>query len=78
MISASLLGEIFKIVNVEYATFLTEQTGSVAAIVATHSSIEIPSAIIVEIIFDVRVERILAFTPLPSPSAKTIILVPSS
>ena len=32
-----------------------------------------PAAIIVEIIFDVRVDKILAFTPLPSPSARTII-----
>ena len=60
------------IVNVEYATPLTEQTGNVAAIVETHSSIGRPSAIIVDIILDVSVERILAFTPLPRPSARTI------
>ena len=59
-------------VKVEYATPLTEHIGRVAAIVDTHSSREIPSAIIVEIIFDVRVDKILAFTPLPRPSASTI------
>ena len=60
------------IVNVEYATPRTEQTGSVAAIVDTHSSRGSPAAIIVEIILDVSVERMLALTPLPSPSARTI------
>ena len=56
----------------EYATPRTEQTGSVAAIVATQSSRLSPSAIIVEMILLVSVERMLAFTPLPSPSASTI------
>ena len=60
------------IVNVEYATPRTEQMGRVAAIVDTHSSIERLFAIIVDIIFDVNVDKILALTPLPSPSAKTI------
>ena len=32
-------------------------------------------AIIVEMILAVSVERILAFTPLPSPSASTIVVV---
>ena len=54
------------------ATCRTEQIGRVAAMVSTQSSSESPSAIIVEIIFEVRVERILAFTPLPRPSARTI------
>ena len=46
--------------------------GSVAAMVETHSSSDMPSAIIVDIIFEVSVERILALTPLPSPSASTM------
>ena len=62
------------IVNVEYATPLTEQIGRVAAMVETHSSRQMPSAIIVEMIFDVSVERMLALTPLPSPSARTIMV----
>jgi hypothetical protein len=57
---------------VEYATPLTEHIGKVAAIVETQSSILRPSAIIVEMILEVSVERILAFTPLPRPSANTI------
>jgi len=40
--------------------------------VATQSSMLIPPATIVEMIFDVRVERMFAFTPLPSPSASTM------
>ena len=59
-------------VNVEYATPRTEQIGKVAAIVETQSSKDKPSAIIVEIILEVSVDKILAFTPLPKPSAKTI------
>ena len=52
------------------AAIVTE--GNVAAIVETQSSSFNPSAIIVEIIFDVSVDKILALTPLPRPSAKTI------
>ena len=60
--------------KVEYATPLTEQIGKVAAMVSTQSSIVKPSAIIVEMILDVSVDKILAFTPLPKPSASTIKL----
>ena len=35
-------------------------------------AIERPAAIMVEMIFEVRVERMLALTPLPSPSASTM------
>ena len=45
--------------------------GSVAAMVSTQSSSDRPSAIIVEMIFDVRVDKMLALTPLPRPSAST-------
>jgi type III pantothenate kinase len=65
-------------IEVEYATPLTEQTGSVAAIVSTHSSRERPSASIVEMIFEVSVERILALTPLPKPSESTTTVELSS
>ena len=65
-------------VKVEYATPRTEQIGKVAAIVETQSSRESPAAIIVEMIFDVSVDKILAFTPLPKPSANTTIVEPSS
>ena len=47
------------------------QTGRVWAIVSTVSSIEAPRLIIVEIIFDVSVERMFALTPLPRPSERT-------
>ena len=60
------------IVKVEYATPRTEQTGSVAAMVETHSSKGKSAAIMVEMILEVSVDRILAFTPLPIPSASTI------
>jgi len=40
-------------------------------IVSTQSSIGIPFAIIVHMIFDVMIKRILSFTPLPMPSAST-------
>ena len=63
-------------VNVEYATFLTEHTGKVAATVSTQSSSESPSAIMVEIILEVSVESMLALTPLPSPSARTMTVSP--
>ena len=72
MTSASVLFSMWMMVKVEYATPRTEHIGSVAAIVSTQSSMESPSAIMVEIIFEVSVERMLAFTPLPSPSASTI------
>ena len=49
----------------------TEQMGSVAAMALTHSSNGRPSAIMVEMMREVRMERILAFTPLPRPSAST-------
>ena len=65
-------------VKVEYATPRTEHIGRVAAMVATHSSSGRPSAIIVDIIFEVRVERMLALTPLPSPSASTMTVEFSS
>ncbi len=42
-----------------------------AATAETHSSRGMPSAIMVEMILEVRVERMLAFTPLPRPSAST-------
>ena len=45
--------------------------GSVAAMALTHSSSGSPSAIMVEMMREVRMERILALTPLPSPSAST-------
>ena len=41
--------------------------------VLTHSSIGISFAIIVEIILLVRIAKIFALTPLPKPSAKTIV-----
>lgn len=78
MISASLFSTMWIIVKVEYATPLTEQIGKVAAMVSTQSSIVKPSAIIVEMILDVSVDKILAFTPLPKPSASTITVEFSS
>ena len=61
-----------------YGRGASDMKGSVAAMVATHSSTGSPSAIIVEMMRDVRVDRILAFTPLPSPSASTITVEFSS
>ena len=58
-------------VNVEYATPRTAQMGSVDAMVSTQSSTCSPSAIMVEMIFAVSVERMFALTPLPMPSAST-------
>lgn len=69
--------EILIIVKVEYAICLTAHTGSVAAIVDTQSSIVRAFAIIVEIILEVRVDNMFAFTPLPSPSASTDTVAPS-
>ena len=72
MISASSFSTSRMMVKVEYATPRTAHTGRVAAMVATQSSIFIFSAIMVEMILAVRVERMLAFTPLPRPSASTM------
>ena len=72
MISAYSLFKRWMIVKVEYATPRKEHTGRVAAMVDTHSSIGRPAAIIVDMIFDVSVESMLAFTPEPRPSASTI------
>ena len=72
MSSTVELSRRWMIVKVEYATPRTEQIGRVAAMVDTHSSRDSPSAIMVEMILLVSVERMLAFTPLPSPSASTI------
>ena len=55
-----------------------ESTGRVAAMVSTHSSMERPAASMVEMILLVRVDRMLAFTPLPRPSASTMTVEPSS
>ena len=74
MISASRLSLIWMMVNVEYATCLTLQIGSVAAMVDTQSSRVSEFAIIVEIILAVSVERMLAFTPLPRPSASATMV----
>lgn len=46
--------------------------------VLTHSEISIFSETIVEMIFEVNVDRMQALTPLPKPSASTAINVPSS
>ncbi len=59
-------------VKVEYATPRTEQMGRVLAMVCTQSSSDSPCAIMVEIILLVSVDRMLALTPLPSPSANTM------
>ncbi len=48
-------------VKVEYATPRTEQIGSVAAMVETHSSMESPAAIMVEMIFEVKDEKVDEF-----------------
>ena len=45
--------------------------------VSTQSSMDMPLAIIVPMILEVRVERMLALTPLPRPSASTKVMVPS-
>ena len=44
--------------------------------VSTQSSIGTSESIIVPRIFEVKVERIFAFTPLPNPSANTIVKSP--
>ena len=45
--------------------------------VLTHSEISIFSETIVEMIFEVNVDRMFALTPLPSPSASTQMVVSS-
>jgi hypothetical protein len=65
-------------VNVEYAMPRVWQTGSVAAMVSTQSSRRSPAASMVESSLEVSVERMFAFTPLPSPSARTMIVEFSS
>ncbi len=45
--------------------------GKVAAMVSTHDSRLMPLATMVEMIVEVSVDKMLAFTPLPRPSAKT-------
>ena len=72
MISTRWLSIRCMMVKVEYATPRTEHTGSVAAMVDTQSSRLSPSAIMVEMILLVSVDRMLAFTPLPRPSARTM------
>ena len=52
--------------------------GRVSIMVLTHSSMDICAAIMVEMMVDVKVDKMLAFTPLPSPSAKTKIVVSPS
>ena len=51
----------------------TLQMGSVFATVSTQDSMVAPSRSIVPRIFDVRVARMFAFTPLPIPSARITI-----
>ena len=65
-------------VNVEYARCLTEHTGSASATAFTQFAIGRFSAIILEIIVAVSVDSMQAFTPLPSPSASTATIDPSS
>ena len=74
MISASRWFEIRSAVKVEYASWRTLQVGKVETMVDMHSSMGMELAIMVERIFDVSVERIHAFTPLPRPSASTTIV----
>ena len=52
-------------------------TGRVMAMVSTQSSTVISPASMVERILAVRVERMLAFTPLPRPSASTMMKLSS-
>ena len=70
---AVVLSSTWMMVKVEYATLRTLQTGSVFTMVSTHSSMGMPFSIMVERILLVSVERILAFTPLPRPSARTSV-----
>ena len=58
-------------VKVEYATPRSEQTGRVLAMVSTASSSVAPEDSMVAMILLVRVDKMFALTPLPSPSAST-------
>ena len=60
--------------NVEYASPRTLHTGRVWIIVSMQSIRSMSLEIIRQRIFEVRVERMLAFTPLPSPSARTRVV----
>ena len=59
-----------KILKVEYATCRSWQIGSVSTIVSTHSSNAAPFKNMVPSILEVSVDKILALTPLPMPSAR--------
>ena len=60
--------------NVEYATPRTLHTGRVWIMVSMQSSMGMLLETIVQRIFEESVERMLAFTPLPSPSASTRVV----
>ena len=60
--------------KVEYATPRTLHTGRDCTIVSMQSSMETSLETIVHRILEVSVERIFAFTPLPSPSARTSVV----
>ena len=60
--------------KVEYASLRTLHTGSVAAMVSTASTTLAPSCSMVAMMVLVSVERMLAFTPLPRPSARTAMV----
>ncbi len=63
-----------KIVNVEYAMFRTLHIGKVLVMVSIVSLRSAPCCSMVIMILLVKVAKILAFTPLPNPSAKTMIV----
>ena len=64
--------------KVAYATPRTLHTGSVCTTVSTHSSMPTSLDIMVQRILEVRVARMFALTPLPSPSASTtVVCLPS-
>ena len=60
--------------KVEYATPRTLHTGSDCRMVSTQSSMAMSLETIVQRILEVRVERMFALTPLPSPSASTSVV----
>ena len=64
--------------KVEYATPRCLQTGREPAIVSMHSSSGTFAAAIVHKILLVSVDKMLAFTPLPMPSASTRVAPPSA
>ena len=66
--------KICSTLKVEYASFRTLHTGSVFAMVSTTSAMLAPSFSIVDTMVLVSVERILALTPLPRPSASTAMV----